>query len=330
MPPAPYDEWFGPDAFDATYGYDEEQLRLAGFPAEPNGFVDFWTGLYARALRVDPEPSLRRVDGPPGVDLFELEFTSLDGVRLGGWFASPSDGRVNGAVVVGHGYGGRDAPDLGLVPDGAAAVFPVARGLPTRSLLDGVPSVGVEHVLHGIDAVETYIHGGCVADVWCAASVLSAVLPAPPPWLGYVGGSFGGGIGALALPWDARFDAGVLYVPSFGNHDLRLTMPCTGSGEAVRRHVAEHPEALDVLRYFDAATAAARLRIPMLTVPALWDPAVPPPGQFAVRNAMAGPAELVTVSAAHVDFPGADAEYERMAAAAREFLQRRTAPLLKA
>lgn len=318
---APYDKWFGPDAFDATYGYDEAALLQVGIPEEPDGFADFWSDLYGRALKVDTAPSVRAIDGPPGVDLYDLEFTSLGDVRIGGWLALPSGGVADTAVVVSHGYGGRDGPDLDLVPDGAAAVFPVARGLPTRSLLEGVPSVGTEHVLHGIDSVGTYVHGGCAADVWCAASALLELLPRRPRRLGYIGGSFGGGIGAMALPWDERFTAGVLYVPSFGNHDLRLTMPCTGSGAAVNAYVAHHPEARDVLRFFDAATAARRLRIPMLVAPALWDPAVPPPGQFAVYNAIPGPTELVVFGAGHAEYPEEHADYQRYLDALHAFFE---------
>lgn len=315
---APYDEWFGPDAFDATYGYDRAALEAVGAPPEPAGFAEFWTTLYGRARGVDPAPVTRQVPGRPG--LHDVEFTSLDGVRLGGWLVLPPDGVAERALVVGHGYGGRDEPDLELVPPGTAALFAAARGLPQRGLVPGIPAVAAEHVLHGIEAVETYVHGGCAADVWCAASALLALLPQPPDRLVFVGGSFGGGIGALALPWDDRFDAGALHVPSFGNHDLRLTMPCTGSGEAVRRYVAERPEARDVLRFFDAATAAGRLRMPMVVAPALWDPAVPPPGQFAVHNAIPGPKELVVFSAGHADYPDEAADTKRYLDAIRRLL----------
>src|SRR5690606_34897237 len=119
---------------------------------------------------------------------------------------------------------------------------------------------------------------------------------------------------------DDRFNAGVLRVPSFGNHDLRLTMPCTGSGESVRRYVADHPETREVLRFFDAATAARRIRIPMLLAPARWDPAVPPPGQFAVCNAVAGPTSLVVAHAGHTVYPLEDEDRARYLAAVREFL----------
>lgn len=302
----------------ATYGYDEAALLRVGAPSEPPGFAAFWSGLHARARAVDPAPA---VLGSGSGRVLDVEFTSLDGVRLGGWLVRP-DGPADLALVVGHGYGGRDGPDLDLVPDGAAALFTSSRGLPSRGLVPGIPPVAAEHVLHGIASVDTYVHGGCAADLWCAASALLALLPSPPARLAFAGSSFGGGIGALALPWDDRFAAAVLHVPSFGNHDLRLTMPCGGSGEAVRRYVAAHPEAREVLRYFDAATAAARLSIPTLVAPALADAVVPPPGQFAVHNALAGPAELVILPVGHADGPAAEAGRDRYIAAARAFLTR--------
>ncbi len=314
--PAPYTAWFGPDAFDATHGYDLDALLAVGAPDEPAGFAEFWTALYERARAVDTAPASRPADVPGWHD---VEFTSLDGVRLGGWLWLPPDG-VERAVVVGHGYGGRDQPDPGLALPGTAVLFAGSRGLPTRGLVPGIPPVGAEHVLHGIESAATYVHGGCAADVWCAASALLALLPSPPSRVCYAGGSFGGGIGALALPWDDRFDRGALTVPSFGNHDLRLAMPCTGSGEAVRLHVAEHPEVREVLRFFDAATAARRLRVPMLVAPALWDPAVPPPGQFAVHNAIPGDKELVVLAAGHTEYPDQAADDERLRAAVRAFL----------
>lgn len=317
--PSPYGEWFGPDAFDASYGYDLAALREVGAPDEPLGFEEFWAELRARAAEIDCAPQTAFVERRGSLDIFDVEFTSLGGVRLGGWFAVPPGGAKRG-VVIGHGYGGRRAPEPELVPEGCAAIFPVSRGLPARSLVEGIGSTSGEHVLHGIESRESYVHGLCAADVWCAASALEA-LTGPLP-LGYIGGSFGGGIGALALPWDERFRAGVLAVPSFGNHPLRLTMPCTGSGEAVRRHVERCPEAREVLRFFDAATAARRIRIPMLVAPALWDPAVPPPGQFAVANALAGPAEWLVRAAGHSRYPDETADRERYVAAARDFVGR--------
>ncbi len=306
--------------FDPTHGHDLDSLLRIEPPAdEPADFDAFWTGLRAAASRVRVAPRLGPPSaGPSGTVVHPVEFTSLGGVRLGGWLVLPADGRVERGFVFGHGYGGRDAPEPVLPAPHAAGFFPVARGLGTRSLLPGVPSTPEGHVLHGIGSRETYVLGGCAADVWCAATALLELVPAAGR-LDYVGGSFGGGIGALALPWDDRFSAAHLEVPSFGHHPLRVSLPCTGSGAAVRERHLTDPRIMDVLRYFDAATAARRLRIPMQIAPALFDPVVPPPGQFAVLNAPAGPVEAHLLTAGHYDHPGAAEEHAGLLAARAAF-----------
>ncbi|TDE98959.1 acetylesterase [Occultella glacieicola] len=302
----PFEEWFGTDTADATYGHDlPDLLAVEPVPAPP-GFDAFWRDLAARAREVDPSPVLTPI-GRTGVhELHAVRFRTTDGLTLGGWLALPVAGSPELGLVVSHGYGGRMAPDLAGVPADAAALFPVARGLPAASLIDGVPAVGAEHVLVGIGSVATYILGGCAADLWCAATALTRLAGDLP--LYFHGASFGGGQGALALPWDDRFFGATLVVPSFGQHDLRLRMPCTGSGESVRHHVAAHPEAREVLRFFDASTSATRITVPTRVEAALWDPAVPPPGQFAVHNGLAGPKELYVRSAGHTEYPGQDRE----------------------
>lgn len=303
---------------DGTYGYTLDDLLRVGVPEEPSGFAEIWRGRYERARDIDPDPEITPVPGGSGTSVYEVRFTSLDGVRIGGWLTVPADGDIRRGLVVSHGYAGRDAPDPDLVPEHTVAIFPVARGLPTMSLLAGVGADGKSHVLTGIESVNTYIHGGCAADIWCAASALLKLYPELP--LGYVGGSFGGGVGALAMPWDSRFTASVFYVPSFGNHDVRLTLPCFGSGESVRVYAAEHPEVRDVLRFFDAASAARRLTIPTLVAPALRDAHVPPPGQFAVYNAVPAKKELVVFTAGHTDSDNSEIEYAHFLTATRSFL----------
>lgn len=296
---------------DATYGYDLAALLQIPAPDAPEDFAQFWRRLYTAAREVAPAPEL--ADYPmtsPAHTLHRVDFTSLGGLRLGGWVALPKGGPARVGVVVSHGYGGREAPDLAGIPEDAAAIFPVARGLPSVSLMPQVRRPTDGHVLEGIDSREKYVLGGCAADVWCAASALHQLVGEVP--LVFVGASFGGGQGALALPWDFRFVAGALRVPTFGQYDIRLKVACTGSGERVREYVSLHPRAREVLRYFDAATAASFLTMPTLFACALWDPSVPPPGQFAVynaaREATGEAARLQVLSAGHAEYPQQVAE----------------------
>jgi len=313
-------------AFDPTYGFDREAL-LAQKPhdAEPEDLDAFWAGIAEEAEQIDPDP----VVGPwtshadhPGVEMADIRYRSLDGIEIGGWLTRPVRPirPTSRALVVGHGYGGRSEPDLADVPDDAIAIFPVLRGLPTRSAVPGVGDDGIHHVLWGIHAPRAYSHIGSVVDTWLAAAIVRRLFPQIRE-LGYIGGSFGGGIGALAAGFIQCFDAVVLEVPSFGNHPWRVTVESEGSANRVRLHAQEHPGVMETLAYADAATAARRIHVPALVLPALADPVVPPPGQFAVAVSLAGPTWVHVLSHGHCGGgDGCDDERDDRASAISRFL----------
>lgn len=270
-------------------------------PVEPSDFDDFWrasfeefgTGSAAwEVVQEHPETPTHRVA--------EIRFRSSAGEAAIAFVMLPHAADVTRrGLVVGHGYGGRTGPDIERVASDAAAIFPVAPGthIGTSSRFPASPD---EHVLAGIEHRDTYSHRFSAADIWRAATVLLEMAPSAAGALDFSGGSFGGGIGALALPWDGRFRRAALDVPSFGNHDVRLSRRCTGSGEAVRLHLREHPEVRPVLDYFDAAIAARRLQLPVHVSAAVLDPAVDPRGQFAVYHAVSGPKRLGVRAAGHL------------------------------
>ena len=287
--------------FDPAYGYDLEKLLAVGAPEEPRDLAAFWQHTYAQTLAVPPDLQAKEIAwADPGVRAYEVTFASLGGFRVGGWMLTPRDRPPELLKVVGHGYGGREAPELAADDAPVAAIFPVARGFGPSARKE-LPGDSPRHVLHGIENRDTYLHRFCVADIWAASTALVGQFPTAARRLCYTGGSFGGGIGAMALAWDRRFVAGVLDVPSFGNHPLRVTLPCVGSGEAVRLKFQRDPAVLATLAYFDAAVHARRIGTPVLFGCAKWDPAVPPPGQFAVHNAHQGRKELFVRTMAHFD-----------------------------
>ncbi|GAA1720698.1 acetylxylan esterase [Isoptericola hypogeus] len=336
--PAPYDTWFPGAPIDGTYGYDRDALAAVEPAEEPEGFADLWRSWHAAARGVPADVALEPLDPPArrGThDVSLVTFAADGGLRLRAWVALPVGTAPRVGIVHGHGYGGREAPSFERVPRDAAVIFPVARGLGSLNAGVGAPQVSAEHVLHGIGDVRTYVLGRCAVDLWHAATALQEVLadvpgaPAGIP-LYYVGSSFGGGVGALAVPWDDRFVGATLEVPSFGQYDERLAVPCTGSGEAQRRHVAAHPEARRVLALTDASVAATHLRVPVRVECALWDAHVPPPGQFGVANGVAAAEragtgaelELAVHSAGHAEYPGQARELATSFAATRAHVGR--------
>ncbi|MEW2006112.1 acetylxylan esterase [Microbacterium sp. NPDC079208] len=299
--PEPYATWFPDAAFDGSYGRTEADLRAVLPVPAPPGFVDRWRRWRREAATVDAAPVVLSTSEEQGRRVSVVEHAGVDGVRLRAWVVEPLHGTPRAGVVHGHGYGGREAVDLARVPDDVAAIYPVARGLGVLNAGVGAPEPTPEHVLAGIDDPERYVLGLCARDLWLAADVLVSVVGALP--LYYVGESFGGGIGALALPWDDRFVGATLIVPSFGQYDERLAVPCLGSGETVRQHVQRHPEAREVLRWFDSSTSIGFAEVPVRVEAALWDQYVPPQGQFAVA-AGARDLDLAVLPAGHAEYPG--------------------------
>lgn len=289
--------------FDPSYGYSMEDLLHTKAPVIPTLFSKFWQARYARSLHVHPNPHLTHTGtSQQGYEVYDLSYCSTDQVIIHGWMLIPQHCPVTRVVVFGHGYGGCEGADYRLQPHGAALMFPCFRGL-SLSQHPSIPSIPYDHVLHQIESPDSYVIGGCVDDIWLAVSAAEVLFPVATGRIGYSGISFGGGLGALALPWDNRIQRAHLNVPTFGHQPLRLQLPTTGSGAAIQRYQQQHGDVLQTLQYFDAATAAHWIHQPVHFAGALFDPAVAPPGQFAIYNTLQGDKSLFLLEAGHFEYP---------------------------
>jgi cephalosporin-C deacetylase len=81
-------------------------------------------------------------------------------------------------------------------------------------------------------------------------------------------------------------------------------LPTVGSAHSVQDYAKTHADVFEKLRLFDAATAATRITVPMLAAVALFDPAVAPPCQFTVANALPKSKfnEIFILDAGHFDY----------------------------
>jgi cephalosporin-C deacetylase len=312
-----------PYDFDPTYGLGLEQLRAIRPPPAPPDFDDFRRARYIGALDVDPQPRISEsASSHSDWHVHDIVYTSTDEFRIGGWLLLPREGTVRRGLVVGHGYGGRDQPDFDIPVKETAVLFPCFRGM-SRSSRPPISSDSTWHVLQDIDNPERYILGGCVEDLWSAVSVLTELYPEFDGRIGYSGTSFGGGIGALAIPFDRRIDRGHLVVPTFGNMPMWLSLPTVGSGHSVQNYQKTHRDVLKTLRLFDAATAATRIEVPMLLAVARFDPAVAPPCQFSVANALpsSNHHEIFVLDAGHFDYHGMEEQHALLSEKVRRFFR---------
>lgn len=291
--------------FDPTYGYSLEQLLNVSPPAkEPADFDLFWQKRYHKALTLKPQIRLKECfQTVMDWRVFEISYVSTDDFLIQGWLLLPCSGIIERGFIIGHGYGGRDAPDFHLPFKNSVLLFPCFRGL-SRSTRPDISTQPFWHIRHHLNNVDNYILGGCVEDIWLAVSSLLQLYPHLTGHLGYLGISFGGGIGALALAYEKRIIRGHLNIPTFGHQLLRLRLKTRGSGDSVQQFYCCHKkQTVRVLRYYDAASAAKRIKIPMHCVCAKFDPYVAPPGQFAIFNALTGNKQLYVSDAGHHAYP---------------------------
>jgi len=295
--------------FDPSYGYSLADLLAVGTAEEPEDFAHFWVNRYARAMLLDPQPVLEDLQQTVnGWRTYALGYTSTDGMKIRGWCLVPEGQSVERLCVVMHGYAGRDGPDYNLPFANTALIFPCTRGI-SRSPHPRISPNPAWHVLHNIHDPRSYVLGGCVEDVWLAVSAGRQLFPQAEERVGLLGISFGGGIGVIALGFDPRIARAHFNVPSFGNQALRLTLDTTGSGAAVRAMHKHKPEVVEkTLGYYDAASAARRIRVPVHFACALFDPMVAPPGQFAIYNAVRSEKNLYVLTAGHFEYPEQNAE----------------------
>lgn len=273
-------------------------------PPAPPDFDAFWQGAYQEARQLSPTARIKdtgRVH--KHWKICDVYFQSTGDVTIGGWLLVPVEGEPSRAFVVGHGYGGRDGPDLHLPFADALLFFPCCRGI-SRSATPPFSQDPYWHVIHDIDKKDRYILRGCVEDIWLSVSVLEHHFPGVKGRIGYLGVSFSGGVGALALAQEERIARAHFNVPTFGNHRLRLRIATQGSGKSIQDFFKKKPRTLlRTLRYYDAANAAERIKAPVHFALALRDAVVAPPGQFAIYNQASCEKHLFVLEAGHEQYP---------------------------
>ncbi len=293
--------------FDPSYAYTLDQLLAVEPPVEPPDFTNFWRARHARAVLISPRPKLSDTGRKLGAwRLCDLHYSSTDAIKIGGWALVPDSASApTRGFVVGHGYGGRMGPEISLPFTDAVILFPCFRGL-GRSTTPEIPCDPQLHVVHELEDRDRYVLAGCVDDFWLAVSALLELFPSTAGAVGALGVSFSGGITMLAAPWDSRIRRVHVEVPTFGHQALRLALPTTGSGAGLQAYAGINATAVArTLPYFDAAVAARHFKVPVQCACACFDPAVAPPGQFAIYNALPPDLrQLVVLVAGHHHFAG--------------------------
>lgn len=265
----------------------------------PDDFDAFWADLMAQAaaLPLDPEMVPVPMRSNDQVETFEIHYTSLDGLRIAGWYCRPRESALAPpypALIAVPGYISEPTLPKQLAKAGYAAVGVAPRGkLRSNSRFNpGYPGLLVDN---SVDK-NTYAYRGFYID---AARAVDFVLSRPEidhSRIGVQGGSQGG---ALTLTTAAlRSDvitcgaAGAPYLTGYMDAaSLTHSYPYQEMNEILRLHPDWEPQMRATLDYYDCLNFAPKITCPMLISIGLGDDVCPPETAFDLLQVLGGPVE---------------------------------------
>ena len=265
--------------------YTEKQLLAIRGEEPVQGFEEFWRKQYERAVNCKLDYTVEGEVWSPysNIKIYRVSFISCDGFKIGMWVSRPE--KSCGGHINIHGYTNDIRPhapqDLSLT-----TAVPCVPGLGI-SMCKEVPWQLQYHAAYGFEDPEKYVIISGVRNIWMSISILIDMFPDVKDNITCSGGSLGGAMGALSVPWDARIKAAELSVPTLGGRIMMEYLGKPTDPSYVRAMKAQESESN--MRTFDlcnAASAARYIRVPVLVTPAICDNNVPPPGQFAVANSI--------------------------------------------
>ena len=252
----------------------------------------FWEDVLAQTARIPLEPELVHdpLRSSSEVDVYQVAYTSLDRVRIAGWYALPKqrDGLLPGLLVV-PGYSMEP-----LVPKLWAAkgyaTFSVAPRGKLRS--NGQFNPGYPGLLtYGIVDRNTYTYRGFYMDACRGVDFLQTKDEVDGNRLGVTGHSQGGGLSVVVSalrPEIKAATAGAPFLCGFMDAlELTDSYPYQEIADYLRLNPGSRQQVEDTLAYFDGINLAHRITCPIIVSVGLQDSTCPPETGYAVFNAIA-------------------------------------------
>ncbi len=279
--------------------------------ARPADFDSFWRGALAelRSVPLEPELSPVRLRSTPEVNVYEVHYRSLGGVRIASWYCVPARGSGPfPALIQFPGYKGEPALPRNWAQRGVATLSVAVRGkLRSHDQFNpGYPGL----LTNGIESPSTYAYRGVISDCVRGIDFLLTRAEVSKERIFAHGSSQGGGLtlvttalrpeikgGAAACPFLCGFPDAMKLARSYPYNELNCYL---------RAYPDRKEQALATLSYFDAVNFTGRIRCPMAVGIPLEDEVCPPQTQYAAYRNLAGPKEVWLIpNAAH----GSPAEY---------------------
>ena len=277
----------------------------------PPDFDSFWEGVLAelKDIPLEPEITLVPLRSTPDVNVYEVHYFSLGGIRIAGWYCVPAQGSGPFPTLIEFpGYKSEPSLPRAWAQRGVAILSVAVRGK-LRSHEDfnpGYPGL----LVSGIDSPGTYAYRGVISDCSRGIDFLLTRPEVDRERIFAHGASQGGGLTLISTALRSEIKGGASACPFLcafpDSPGMALTYPYNELNCYLRAYPDRKEQVLTVLSYFDAVNFAGRIRCPMAVGIPLEDTICPPETQYAAYRSLAGPKEVWLIpNAAH----GTPAEY---------------------
>lgn len=259
---------------------------------KPEDFDAFWAQVQAELDAIPLDAHLRPVPerSTPEVEVFEVHYDSLQGVRIAGWYCRPAADHLPGpypGLAVLPGYVSEPTLPKSWARQGYAAIGVAPRGkLRSNAQFNpGYPGL----LVHRITDPNTYSYRGFYADALRAVDVLLALPEVDSTRIGLTGGSQGGALtlvlaalrrevvtcGALAAPYLTGFMESAALTRSYPYEEMN---------EYLRLYPHEREQVRQTTSYFDCLNFAPMITAPLLVHIGLMDDVCPPETAYALAR----------------------------------------------
>jgi cephalosporin-C deacetylase len=260
----------------------------------PTDFDTFWNELKERVAGVPLDPHMRPepMRSTDEVEVFEIHYTSIDGVRIAGWYCRPRESFLPppypGLLLV-PGYISEPTLPKSWAKLGYATIGVAPRGkLRSNSQFNpGYPGL----LTHNIIDRNTYSYRGFYIDAIRAVDFALSRPEIDRERIGVHGSSQGGALtvvtSALRNDVIACGAAGAPYLAGFMDAaKLTHSNPYEEINDYLRMHPDHRDLVTETVAYFDCINFAPLISCPMLVYIGLEDDVCPPETGYALVGAM--------------------------------------------
>lgn len=266
----------------------------------PPDFDQFWAGILSDLATIPLDPTMEYLPyrSTDEVEVFEIGYTSLDGVRIAGWYCRPREGWATapfpGLSIV-PGYVSEPTLPKSWAKLGYAAIGVAPRGKlrSHRQFNPGYPGL----LVHNIVDRNTYSYRGFYIDAVRAIEFLQSRPEVDNARIGVHGSSQGGALtlttASLLSDQIACGAAGAPYLAGYMDcADLTHSYPYEEINEYLRLYPERAEAVRETLDYFDCINFAPQITCPMLIYAGHADDVVPPETAYDLQKVMTCPLEL--------------------------------------